>query len=62
MVGAFKNFATHRKGIVIQVQRVTTLRHAQRWAVESSGNRVASRQYGAGLASAAASHICWRQS
>ena len=62
MVGALKNFAAHRKGIVIQVQRLTTLRHAQRWAVESSGNRVASRQYGAGLVSTAASHTCRRHS
>ena len=59
MVGALKNFAAdHRNGIVIQVQRLTILRHAQRWVVESSGNRVASRQYGAGLASAAALHAC----
>jgi hypothetical protein len=61
MVGAPKNFdAAQSSGIIIQLQRLTTLRHAQRWVVESSGNRVASRQYGAGLASAWASHACWR--
>jgi len=55
MVGAPKNFdAAQSNGIIIQLQRLTTLRHAQRWVVESSGNRVASRQYGAGLASASA--------
>jgi len=61
MVGAPKNFdAAQSNGIIIQLQRLTTLRQAQRWMVESSGNRVASRQYGAGLASGSASHACWR--
>ena len=63
MVGANKNFAAnHRNGTVIQVQRLTILRHAQRRVVESSGNRVASRQYGSAVASAAVAHACWRQS
>ena len=63
MVGVPKNSAAaQRNGIVIQLQTVTTLRHAQRLIVESSGNRVASRQYGSGLASVAASHTSRRQS
>jgi hypothetical protein len=62
MVGAPRKFAaTHRNGIVMQVQRLTTLRHAQRWVVESSGNRVGSLQCGAGAPSLVASHDCWRQ-
>ena len=62
-VGALKKFAVaHRSGVIIQVQRLTSLRHAHRCSVELSGNRAASRQYGAGLCSALVPHACCRQS
>lgn len=60
MVGALKmsSAAERQPKVASQINKLISLRHRQRRTVDSSGNRSASRQCGAGpLADA-----CWRQS
>lgn len=63
MVGVLKKFArTGQRDTISPNSTLMNLRQTQRRSVESSGKRVESRQCGAGLPFATASHACWRHS
>jgi hypothetical protein len=63
MVGALKQFArTSQTDMTSPNSTLMNLHQAQRPSVESSGKRVESRQCGAGLPFATASHACRRHS